>query len=163
MRLPSRILSEWGQRISGGGRKNLHIPPQPFTAGSNAQHLITAAKCRASGKIQTAAVSFRPQRPVHGSVWGSVLRHGGEESLPDRHAREEHHRPGDGLPHRGLPDTVRDSISKRWAAKLHSVWGLVFSFCWVFFLSLCQDFTTFLVSLQISRNRMVWWPCWRRI
>lgn len=121
MRLPSRILSEWGQRISGGGRKNLHIPPQPFTAGSNAQHLITTAKCRASEKIQTAAVSFRPQRPLHGSVWGSVLRHGGAESLPDRHAREEHHRPGDGLPHCGLPDTMRDSISKRWAAKLQSV------------------------------------------
>lgn len=48
----------------------------------------------------------RPQRPVHGSVWRSVLRHGGEESLSDRHAREEHRCPGDGLPHRGFPDAV---------------------------------------------------------
>ncbi|KAG7265841.1 hypothetical protein CRUP_010483 [Coryphaenoides rupestris] len=32
----------------------------------------------------------------------------GPAGLPHRHARQEHHGAGDGLPHRGLPDAVRD-------------------------------------------------------
>lgn len=43
---------------------------------------------------------------------------------------------------------------------------LFFVFCFFFLLKYLpfEDFTMCsLASFQISRNRMLWWPCWRRI
>ncbi|MEQ2193326.1 Syntaxin-binding protein 5 [Xenoophorus captivus] len=41
--------------------------------------------------------NYKSWGPVHGRVWRTVVRHGGEESLFDCDAWKEHCRPGDGL------------------------------------------------------------------
>lgn len=83
------------------------------------------------------------QGPVHGPVWRSVLRHGGEESLSDCDAWKEHCRAGDGLPHRGLPDAVWNSLSERWGDVARSQpvpWNDVVADFVHFFFVLLPDF-----------------------
>jgi len=86
------------------------VPPHPFNTD-----WTDKKNNRINDTICVFVFSFWTQGPVHGPVWRSVLRHGGEESLSDCDARKEHHGPGDGLPHRRFSNAVRDSVSKRWA------------------------------------------------